>query len=469
MTGPHRDAARDVAHDAPGDALDNPMSPAVRRIVDEVLPGRPNIDWARLEASLFDEAGEVRAKRHPTRATRGLRITQFAASLAVAAAFAVALGSPARPQSNRAARRSSPRVETPGAPLIERTASHTARVLHVGDRLTIEDPAGEVVVAEGRLEAHLARGSRLRVVDVGERIHLALDAGSLTAAVVPVPGGEPFAVDVGSQRVAVHGTRLQISVFDGSFTVAVAEGSAVLGLARGSGRTEGALIPEGTLLQSAGGSVGIHYDRALAQSIIAEGLGEHTAPIGEGSEQNAQALPKPAQAISPSWVASSPNSGVNVPLHAVAAGGANVERISPTVEATGGPEPAATAKAVEGAEPAKAVETAGAPAELASIPPKANPKAPPNGLTDAQMEPTFMKIRRALSSCVPSTTAGVTFTIESAMTLTITNGGALSDVSFEPPLNPTLRECVRVGISTLKFPSAKAPSILQRKIVLGGN
>ena len=73
------------------------------------------------------------------------------------------------------------------------------------------DSAQATVDRPGKLTLVLERGTRATITHSQGALVLALDEGAVEAQVVPVPSGEAFAVDVGSSRVAVHGTHLRVA------------------------------------------------------------------------------------------------------------------------------------------------------------------------------------------------------------------------------------------------------------------
>ncbi len=232
-------------------------APALRAVIDEVRAEEHDVDWARVEAKLFDEHGNVRGGRPPT--VRSGRAAAIGAGLALAAAFAIALISP-----TRAVDDSGKTAVTVTRPAL---VQDDGRPLQVGDRVL----GGAWLKSSGRIGIRLEPGTIATVVDTGERVHLALESGAVVADVVPVPGGEPFAVDVAGKRVAVHGTRLRIALVNGNVEVAVSEGSAVVGAPRGKGRTEGTIVPAGNV-GSFGATSSVVANQELASHLVDDAL-----------------------------------------------------------------------------------------------------------------------------------------------------------------------------------------------------
>jgi len=103
-----------------------------------------------------------------------------------------------------------------------------------GDRLTpgsIVTAAGKrrTVSHEGRATWTLEPGSHATLLTVGEVVTIRLDAGSISAEVVPSARSESFAVEAGELRVAVHGTVFRVAVATSGIDVDVSEGSVLVG------------------------------------------------------------------------------------------------------------------------------------------------------------------------------------------------------------------------------------------------
>jgi hypothetical protein len=105
-----------------------------------------------------------------------------------------------------------------------------------------------VFAAAGRVDWLLERGTDLSVVRAGAHggaIVLALQVGAIEAQVVPVVGGEAFAVDVDGVRVAVHGTHLRVARQErggAHVVVDLSEGVISVGAPPKAGSTVGLLV-----------------------------------------------------------------------------------------------------------------------------------------------------------------------------------------------------------------------------------
>ena len=450
--------------------MDQHLSEGAQHLLEEVRAGNPRIDWSRVEARLFDQNGAVRDDLGG-RVVRGrFGVAQIAAGLAIAASFTLAFWSPSR-QTKEPVQR----VAIDRAPVVEGNGAGR-RVLHVGEVLEV-GTQGDVLRAEGRLEAHLAPGSRVKLLDDGERILLALERGSVAASVVPVAGGEPFAVDVAGRRVAVHGTKLFISSPSasngGAVQVAVSEGSAVVGASHGDGRTEGTLVPAGAV-GSFGASPRVVRDASSATQLVDAGLeagtetASATSPDAPGAMVAKALEPTPPEdALFPDPptmpkigdVVVKPPTTIAPPAVAGVVP-SNSPGNAPGNSPTDGPvNPPATVLPKATTEVAPPIATPNTP--LAPIPTG-------KGLEAAQVAPTMGKVLGSIRQCVPRTGAGVTFSITTKMTLSIAPSGAIDSVSFDDaPLDTKLAACVRAVAIKFSFPAATARTTITRGVVLG--
>lgn len=83
---------------------------------------------------------------------------------------------------------------------------------------------------------------RIRVIENGARISVALERGRIEAEVVPQKRPEVFAVEIEQIRVAVHGTVFSVERQGDSAHVTVKEGSVRLGASAQRGATQGQLL-----------------------------------------------------------------------------------------------------------------------------------------------------------------------------------------------------------------------------------
>lgn len=426
----------DRQHDRP--------SAELQVMIDEVRASAPTLDWERLEARLFDgdgnvhersgvqrisrpedEASPARRDANDTHGKRGTRVAALAAGLALAASFALALLTPARPV-DPSAQAPVPAAKAPvqRAPLVGDDGAAVA----VGQRIVAS--SGAWLRSAGRVSIHLEPGTVATVLDLGERVHLSLESGAVAADVVPVAGGEPFAVDAAGQRVAVHGTRLRVALLGQAVQVAVSEGSAVVGVPRTQGRTEGTLVHFGNVgrFDSPGAAGSLTGDGALATALV------------DGS------------------LALSPKAPTAV---------------APTDPAVGAPPAAPVAKTASAAAspadpPAGSAGSPAAPSVGPAAPSvgPATPPAPP-GLSAEQTNEPLAKLASSLQTCARKSGAGVVFVNEQTLTIEIAATGKATLVKSEPGLDTADRACWSMVVSALSFPKAEGSTTVQRKVVVG--
>ncbi len=243
---------------------DDAPNAALAHMIDEARAARPSVDWATVEARLFDECGEVRESA-PSLA-RGRRPLAWIGGGALAAAAALAVFV-ARPR-GEAHRNVAP-------PPNAQVADGRASLPQLRRGLAIHtDDSGATYALGRRVRVVVAPHSDLAVIDDGERIRLGLQAGAVAADVTPVPGGEPYAVDVGETRVAVHGTHLTVARKGSAALVAVSEGLAVLGHADASARTSGPEVKAGNVGRVIDGVIDVRADQASASRYVEQPLRE---------------------------------------------------------------------------------------------------------------------------------------------------------------------------------------------------
>lgn len=418
-----------------GDEFERDLSPGLRRMVDEVREEQPTVDWDSLEARLFDASGELRAEHAAPAPSAQGRPRRFALTslvgLAAAAAIAGFFALPRDRATN--APSGAPAATTVVAttakpsrpPLMLLGGDHEARELHVGDVVEVAAVEGEWIQSAGRLRARAVGGTKLRLLEDGERMRFALERGEITADVTPVPGGEPYAIDVDGRRVAVHGTRLSVARADGAVEVAVAEGVAAIG-SPGEGRTNGPEVNAGMIGRFVGlGAPELRTDPLEAARRVTRGLSTTTA------------------------------AATATPTTALVAPVVRLADRSPLGAAIAAPPPA----------PASPLGTASA--ATTEPKPKTSPTAPAAaGLSATEYGPALAKVESAVKACVPRTTAGITFSIESTMTVVVAPAGGIESMSFDPPLSPQLRSCVQ-GAASIKFPTAPGSTTITRDVTLG--
>ncbi len=413
-----------------GDELGRELPPALKAIVDEVRDAPPDVDWSRLEARLFDDQGELREELRAAPAPEptwriGVGVALgLAAAAAIAGIFALPREAP-RPtarteaQAPAAPLSAGPASATPHesahAPMLAIGAGHEARVLRVGDVIDATSADGEWIQSAGRLHAHVAADTKIRLLEDGDRMRFALSEGEISADVTPVPGGEPYAIDVDGRRVAVHGTRLSVRKSDGAVEVAVADGLAAIGVPV-EGRTTGIDVTAGSIGRFVGlGAPELRVDPLEAARRVARGLASSVP----------SAAPTATLVGLPSFKPSIPQAPIAPP---------------PTLSATPGTSTTATAGTSE---------------------------AP--GLGAREYGPPLWSLQQAVKGCVPHTASGVLVNIEESMTVTVLPSGDVGALTFNPPLSPELDGCARKAQGSIKFPAAAGSTTVERDVTLGSS
>ena len=187
-----------------------PEEQALKQLILELREqSAPELDWQRMETRLLQAP-----KPEPRNAVLSFlsRLRLPAAGLVAAAAVAAVV----------LARRPAPTAALPVAKVSNEPLNGDQ--LALGTRVTAGNRA-LVVEHHGRARWTLEPHATASVSDAGEFLTLRLEAGALSAAVVPNPKPETFAVEVGGTRVAVHGTAFRVERVADRVLVSVSEGT----------------------------------------------------------------------------------------------------------------------------------------------------------------------------------------------------------------------------------------------------
>jgi len=384
------------------------MSDTLDRLVRESRPDMgtreaQNLDWERVDRAVFDRVeAEQRAERaRLTSARSGGRWAYVAGGLAAAAALALVVGKLHEP-AGAAARvvvdesaGNVVSVEGDGQLLVGGHPVGAGAALHLGDvveargvQATVERP--------GKLSLVIERGTRAEVTHVQGALVLALEQGAVEAQVVPVPSGEAFAVDLGSSRVAVHGTHLRVARAGEHVVVDLSEGVVSLGPAPRVGSTLGALVTAPAHAEfSAGDEAGVS---------ISHDPGTLRAPVALGASATAK----------PAAVAAAPASRAGEPADA-----------HPAPQAPGAPRAELRTAA--------AVAAARGPAPV-----DANPEA---------------AIAGAVRWCLAGRTHAdnVTVVVNTVVYLDVDGDGSVAHARFDPPVAPDVNACASSAIYRARF------------------
>jgi hypothetical protein len=241
--------------------------------------------------------------------------------------------------------------------------------------------------------------ARARIKRAGEPLVIGLESGAIEAQVTPVPSGEAFAIDVGTDsgvvRVAVHGTHLRVARNGDRVTVDLTEGVVSIGAPPRTGATVGTLVTAPAHVEldaKEPSSIRIDHVPSAVRAAIPLAPRETSAAAGRAEPPRADAptVPRPASVPPVSSVAS-----------------------------------------------AKGITARGASA-LQSEPPPAAPRE---------------AIARAIRDCAAARgqSGEVHVTVTSNLNLRVTPSGEVESAQFSPPLLPEIQTCAAQTIYRTKF------------------
>ena len=333
----------------------------------------PKLDWERMEAHLLSQPLPSAESTSPSFWSR-LRFP--AAGLVAVAAIASVIVVARKPLPAPAKQT----AHLSDAPLNGDTLALGARFTAGNQPLVVEH--------QGRARWTLEPHATAFVSDAGEFLTVKLSSGALSAAVVPNPKPETFAVEVEGTRVAVHGTAFRVERVADRVQVDVSEGTV-------------AVEPSGT-----------HSTPAFLLRRNSRGnfaLDGRTGTV----EGNASAV--------------------------VADGGG---RQSHRTLAKGTPA-ARAPQSAPAAQPAKPTATEPS-AQAQSLPAQPSISDIEKGVSSALelMNRCFHDQTRTTGNRVSANTA---------LTLTVAGDGTIQSVTFEPPLAPGVEECAVSGLRSLAF------------------
>ncbi len=380
----------------------------------------PPVDWESVEAKLFARMKiDAEDKRR-----RGAHVMwlPIAGALAAAAALALLVGrghdAPPLETPTAQAEPSAGSIvasEGDGEVLVDgRAIAKGATGTTIGAHAVVETRGGARVLVERKASADatavafwIEPASRIVVTRSAVRgtLVVALDRGALEAKVTPAPQGEPFAVDVGASRVAVHGTHFRVAR-DGSRVVVD--------------------LTEGVVSIGAPPRVGATYGELVTAPAHAEFVAENAAATLKIDHTPSAVRAAVAFAI-PVAVASPPAAPVAIAPTA-------------TTPTPGSPAP---------------------PAPLVASAPKIEPAPsaqPPAATPDPQAEFTIARAVRACLAARPPA-PGVKLTVSTVIELQVGDEGNVQLARFNPPLAPDMQACATAAIYRVRFTGSGAVSI----------
>jgi len=389
-------------------------APGEKRALDDVVremreaTEHPEVDWERVEAKLFARV-KAEAEEKKRRAAHPMWLP-VAGVLAAAAAAALFVGRPREATLDAPTVQAEPAAGTivgrdgDGEVLVNGSAA--AAGTSVGARAVVETRGGARALIE-RAGADGAKTvafwvepmSRIVVTRTQGTLVLSLERGAVEAKVAPATQGEPFAVDVGTSRVAVHGTELRVAREGARVVIDVNEGVVAIGATPRSGETRGSTV-----------AAPAHAE--FAADDVATLKVDHTP----SSVRPAVAFAIPVAATAPT-VALAPTSSAPAPPPAPT---------TPPLVATA-PKPAPSAQPAV-IEPDPHAETSIARGIRACI--AARPPAP-----------------------------GVKLTVSTVVDVTIADDGFIQRARFDPPLAPDTQACATSALYRVRFTRGGSVSI----------
>jgi hypothetical protein len=391
---------------------------ALREVTREVRVEPPaELDWQELERSLMRRVAATPAAKITPISSRGFPLLVAAAALAavVAIGFTVSLTRDAGRSAAPVAEAPTPRTFGP-----ELTGPLDGARLAAGDRVR----AGFApVTVEHRDHATwiLSPGSSATLLTVGSVLTIRLDSGAVSAEIIPVHRPESFAVEVGSTRVAAHGTRFRVERRNQRVFVDVSEG--VIAVRPIGASKAGA---QGWVLQ-APSSGDFALDGRSGQVFAAE----------------AASRPKPASRSRRPFQHRSPAHGHSAP--------------------------AGSASSIDGMEQSMLdVPDAGVLASRAETP-AAAPVDLPAKPTLGDVEAGVSRVIDAMGACfsehIPPR-GDMRVTARTALKLEIDPEGRIAAEEFEPPLAPGVTECARARSESIRFAPSREGISLNRIVEL---
>ncbi len=350
---------------------------ALDRLISELREqAAPELDWERVEARLLHEP-QPQPRGASLAFLSRLRLPA-AGLLAVAAVVTVVMArKPAPVPAKQLAKLSN-------APL-------NGDQLALGTRVTAGDQP-LAVEHHGRARWTLEPHATALVTDAGEFLTVRLESGALSAAVVPNPKPETFAVEVEGTRVAVHGTAFRVERVAERVQVEVSEGTVAV---EASGTHS---MPAFLLRRDSRGCFALDGRTGSVE-------GNASAVVADGGGQSRRAVAKVALAAR---------------AHA----------------AVSAPTPAARAATPElSAEPV--------------APPQALPVQP----SISEIEDGVSSAVELVNQCFHDQTrsTGIRVSANTGLTLSVAGDGTIQSVTFAPPLAPAVEDCAVNGLRALTF------------------
>lgn len=197
----------------------------------------PNLDGAAIEQRVLAhvQRSKIDSRVLPRKQSSFSRWQTYAWPVALAAAATLTLVWLKQPETRIPEQTTNVRGMLAKEPSVEGDAVELGEVLEANTHSLTIRHAG---IATWRLAAP----GRVRILERGTRVTVALELGRIEAEVVPQSQPEVFAVEIERTRVAVHGTVFSVERRGDKAEVVVSEGSVRLGTSDQRGSTQGEIL-----------------------------------------------------------------------------------------------------------------------------------------------------------------------------------------------------------------------------------
>jgi hypothetical protein len=98
--------------------------------------------------------------------------------------------------------------------------------------------------------------------------------------------------------------------------------------------------------------------------------------------------------------------------------------------------------------------------------PSSNGPAPEDSLTAIDVRRGTRQITGILRGCLPPSPAGVSVSVSASMRLVVDPDGTIGTLTFDPPLEPQVADCVASRLHWIHFPHSKSPTEVSRRILV---
>jgi hypothetical protein len=89
-----------------------------------------------------------------------------------------------------------------------------------------------------------------------------------------------------------------------------------------------------------------------------------------------------------------------------------------------------------------------------------------DALTAIDIRRGTRQITGILRSCLPPSPEGVSVSVSASMRLVVEPDGTIGTLTFEPPLEPQIADCVASRLHWIHFPHSKSPTEVSRRVLV---